>query len=88
MAQPVHILDGAGKETRALVSAIGQLVVSPFDFSEATFVEFAIANSAYSLIKQRAGQKFVITDIIMGQTRMWVWMGLLWKSMKLHLTIH
>lgn len=65
MTTPIIINDGFGKRTKACVTEIGQLVVAPFRFSDTKFVELAIADSAYSFFLPRAGERLVITDIIM-----------------------
>jgi len=66
MTQPTHIVDGAGSLSRARVNPTGALVTGPLSFSDTTFVEFAVADSAYSLVEPLAGQQFVITGLVLG----------------------
>ena len=64
MSIPAQIIDGAGTKVKTIVTKIGQLVTSPYDYDETTFTELAEDDTAYNFYKPRVGQQFVITGII------------------------
>ena len=58
------ILDGYGTKSRARVSTRGQLIVAPLSFSDPYFNAMTVDDQVYNFTTPKAGQQFVITDIV------------------------
>ena len=63
MSTPSHIV-GHQNGIRARVTEFGQLVVAPLDYSEPVAITLDTVGTAFNFITPAAGQKVVITDII------------------------
>ena len=63
MTAITHIVDGRGNNTRACVTQIGALIVSPFKYDEVVYNELAAINTAYNFYESLPGQQFVITGM-------------------------
>ena len=57
--------DGRGTQNKAKISSRGQLAVGPLDFSTAYSVEANVNDTAFNFVPPIAGQRFVITDILL-----------------------
>jgi len=65
MSLRIEIEDGKlGTRNSAAVTARGQIVVAPIEFSSPSFNSMTVNNQAYNFVEPQAGKQFVITDII------------------------
>lgn len=65
MVIKTNIQDGLGKGTTAGVTARGQLVVAPIDYSLAYNNKAEVVDTAYNLVAPKKGKRFVITEIVL-----------------------
>lgn len=60
-----NLVDGTGNDYRAKVTARGQLIVAPLDYSNSYSVSATVINTAYNFVGPIAGKRFVITGILL-----------------------
>lgn len=67
MSLPVRLLglDQLGNIKEVTVTSTGELAVAPLFFDEASYNELDVINTAYNFYGPRAGEQFVITNLIM-----------------------
>jgi len=58
-----YLHDGQGKGRSAHITHRGELAVAPIEYSEFYNVQMIINNTAYNIVKPKAGYRFVITVI-------------------------
>jgi hypothetical protein len=66
MALPVYITDSgvSGKNSKASVTDIGQLITAPFAYDEVSNAIMIASGTAYNLFEPKANKQFVITTIL------------------------
>jgi len=70
MSLNIEIEDGrGGTKHTAKVTSRGQLVVAPLEFSETYFNFMDVDNQVYNFAEPRAGQRFVITGMLINGSR-------------------
>lgn len=65
MTAKVHIKDGSGKGSKAVVTSRGQIVIAPLDFSIAYNAEADTNNVAVNFVPPISRKRFVITNILL-----------------------
>lgn len=60
-----ELQDGRGSKSRAKVTAQGQLVTSPIEYSQAYNATAGTANVAANFIGPKTGKRFVITGVLL-----------------------
>jgi len=64
-----NIQDGTGSEFLARVTSNGELIIRPFEYDTAKYIELGTANTAYNFEGPKAGQFMVITTIVLKADR-------------------
>ena len=60
-----NIEDGGGNSFKVAVSKRGQLITGPIEYSTAFSVEANVNDTAFNFVPPIAGQRFVLTDILL-----------------------
>jgi len=58
-----------GNSAHALVSDEGELIIRKFDYSTTYSVSLAVTSTIYEIVPGKAGQAFVLTDILVTSDR-------------------
>jgi hypothetical protein len=69
MSQPVEIIGSSGSKKGASVTERGELVTGRISYSTPYYIKVAIADTAYEVVKGKAGKQFVITDLLLASDK-------------------